>query len=718
MRAWLAILVLGCSTATSKPTSIPADVSTARPAFAYPAARRSAVVETHHGIQIADPYRWLEEMDSPETREWLKAENAQTDAYLAGIAGRDALRTRIAELVSYESFRAPLHRGNHYFWVYRDGRKNQPVISTATSLDGAVATLFDPNLISTDGSLAFAGISISENGARYAYGLSIGGGDWEKWRIRELGSGKDLPEELGHIKYYAPAFTRDGRGLYYSRFPAPPAGRELVETDHDCKVYLHRIGTRVADDVVVYERPDHPTWQYDLEVTRDGRYLVITIGDGQVGDRGQEQIAYLDLQKPGTKPVFLIDKFEAEYLFVGNDGPVFFVETTAGAPNKRIIAIDVRTPARERWKTVVPEGVNAIAHAELAAHQLFVTTMKDAHSAVTAYDLGGRKLRDVELPGLGTALGFRGGPDDNETFYYFTSFTVPGAVYRYDLKTGRSKLWKAPKVAFDPQAFETRQFFFPSKDGTKVPIFVTAKKTLALDGANPTIITAYGFGGVPNLPHFDPATIAWLERGGVVGLVNIRGGGEYGEAWHKAAMRTHRQVALDDFAAAGEWLVANKYTSPQHLGAVGTSGGGMLVGAVTVQRPDLFAATVPIAGVLDLLRFQLFGQGAGWQGDMGSPDDPTELPALYKISPLHNVRARTKYPSVFVVTSDHDVRVAPLHSYKFAAALQAAQSGAGRVLLRVQTESGHGGGSTRSQKIEQETEILAFFARTLGLALN
>jgi prolyl oligopeptidase len=723
MRVLLVVFVLGCSTPTPKPAATPATVAAAtvaaaEPAFAYPTARRGDVVENHHGVKIADPYRWLEEMDSRETRDWLTAENRQADDYLAAIPGRDALHERLGELVRFAAFFPPFRRAGRYFWLYRDGQRNQPVISTATSVDSAATTLLDPNLISTDGSLAFAGLSLSEDGTRFAYGLSIGGGDWQKWHIRDVAGGKELPDELKYIKYYQPAFTRDGKGLYYSRFPAPPPGKELVETDHDCKVYFHQMGTPVANDVVVYERADHPTWQYDLELTRDGRYLIITIGDGQVGDRGQEQIAYLDLQKPHAKPAFLIDSFSAEYLFVGNEGPLFLFKTTDGAANKRIIGIDVRTAARDRWETIVAEGTHAIEDARLTGHQLFVTTMQDAHNAVTAYDLHGKKLHDVELPGLGSVRGFHGGPNDRETFYRFTSFTVPGAVYRYDLTTGTSKPWKTPTVAFDPTAFETQQIFFPSKDGTKVPMFVTAKKGLALDGSHPTIMTAYGFGGIPSLPYFDPTTIAWLERGGLFVLVNIRGGGEYGELWHAAAMRAHRQTGLDDFTSAGEWLIAHRYTSPQHLGAVGTSGGGMLVGAVTVQRPELFGATVPIAGVLDLMRFQLFGQGAGWQGDLGSPDEPDDFIPLYKISPLHNVRAGTKYPSMFVITSDHDVRVAPLHSYKFAAALQAAQSGPGRILLRVETQSGHGGGSTVTQRIDQETDILAFFARNLGLALQ
>ncbi|HEX8115586.1 MAG TPA: prolyl oligopeptidase family serine peptidase, partial [Kofleriaceae bacterium] len=722
--------------AAAAPPAPPAPPPPVRSGLAYPRARTGDVVDTHHGVAVPDPYRWLEDMGSEETRPWVAAQNALTDTYLAGLPGRDALRRRITELVRHEAFGLPVRRGARYFWTHSDGSQDQPVVLTAASLDptGGAAprlasleatprVLLDPNAISTDGSLAFAGLALAERGDRIAYGLSIGGGDWQIWHVRDVATGKDLPDELAHIKYYRPAFTRDGTGLYYSRFPAPPPGKELVETDHDCKLYYHRIGTPAASDVVVYERPDHPTWQFDLAVTRDGRYLVITTGDGQVGDRGVELLGYLDLERPGPRPgkpaapTPLVDRYDAEYVFLGNDGPVFYVETTLDAPNKRIVAIDTRHPARDRWQPIVAEGRDAIEDASLVGRQLIVTTLHDAHHAIAAYDLRGKKLRDLELPGIGSAYGFDGGPDARDTFYAFASFTTPGAVYRYDLASGRAALWKAPQVAFDPASFETTQVFFPGKDGTQVPMFVTAKKGLPRDGSHPTILTAYGFGGISSTPGFNPTLIAWLEHGGVSALVNIRGGGEYGEAWHNAARRARRQVAYDDFLAAGDWLIASKITSPAHLGAIGGSAGGMLVAGALVQRPDRFAAVVPIAGVHDLLRFQLFGQGAGWQGDLGSLDDPAEFAALRATSPLHNVRSGTRYPAVLIITSDHDVRVAPLHSYKLAAALQAAQSGPAPVVMRVQTESGHGGGSTRTQEIEQSSEIYTFFAANLGMPL-
>jgi prolyl oligopeptidase len=704
--------------ATAAAPSSPATPSAPAPAgLRYPATRTDKVVETHHGVAIADPYRWLEDMGSAETQRWVRDQNAWTDAHLATLPGREALRRRIAELISYESFGPPGRHGAHTFWIHRDGKQDQPVLMTAATLDAPAHALLDPNQISPDGKLSFAGTTISHSGARIAYGLAPGGGDWQTWHIRDVATGKDLPDALPDIKYYAPAFTHDGTGIYYSRFPPPPPGKELTETDHDCKVYFHRIGTPASGDRVVYERPDHPTWQFDLTATRDGRYLVITTGDGQVGDRGVELVSYLDLAHPG-KPVALIDQYDAEYIFLGNDGPEFYFQTTLGVANKRIIAIDIRHPARDRWREVLPEGKSAIETATVVGRQLVVTTLQDAHHAVAAYDLRGKKLRDVELPGMGSAYGFTGEPDARDTYYFFQSFTIPGAIYRYDLATGKSTLWKSPKVAFDPASFETTQVFFPSKDGTKVPMFITAKKGLARDGNNPTVMTGYGFGGLSFPPYFSATQLPWLEHGGIFVVVNIRGGGEYGEPWHLAARRTHRQLCYDDFLAAGDWLVANHYTSPAHLGAIGTSGGGLLVGGALMQRPDLFGAVVPIGGVHDLLRFQLFGQGAGWQGELGSVDDPAEFATLRATSPLHNVRPGTRYPAVFVVTSDHDVRVAPLHSYKFAAALQAAQAGPAPIVMRVQTESGHGGSNMRSQEIEQSGEIYAFLAAHLGMRME
>ena len=732
----LGVCACAASTPAPSPPSAPppspppasaasAGASSTAPAWSYPAAPPGTVLEDHHGVKVADPYRWLEDLDSKETRAWVAAENRLTDSYLAGLPGREGLRARLAELSSAESYGVPSHRGGHFFWTHNSGKQDQAVLFTAAGLDAAPSVLVDPNVLSPDGSLAYAGFVASADGARIAYGLSAGGGDWEKWRVRSVAPapsspaaatdpGGDAPDELPFIKYYAPAFARDGKGLYYSRFPAPPAGKELSETDHDCKVYFHRLGTPASKDVVVYERPDHPTWQFEPRVTDDGRYLVIAVGDGEVGDRGQEQLVYLDLTRPDAKPVTLVDVFEAEYDFLGSDGPVFYLQTTLDAPSKRIIAIDTRAAERTAWKEIVPAGSDAIQAATLAGREIFVSTLHDAHSAVAAYGLDGKKVRDVALPGIGTVRGFGGTAADRELYYSFSSFLTPGSVYRYDVASGASTLWKKPSVPFDAAPFETKQVFYPAKDGTKIPLFVTAKKGVPLDGESPVLLTGYGGFGLSMTPSFNAMHATWLEQGGVLALANLRGGGEYGEAWHRAATRGKKQVVFDDFIAAGEWLIANKYTSREKLGIYGGSNGGLLIGAVVTQRPDLFGAAASLSGVLDMLRFPLFGQGAGWEGDYGSPENPVDFRALYAYSPVHNTRPGTHYPATLVVTADHDVRVAPLHSYKFAAALQAAQAGGAPVMLRVETTSGHGGGTTRSSQIDQRSDLLAFFLQNLG----
>ncbi len=506
--------------------------------------------------------------------------------------------------------------------------------------------------------------------------------------------------------------------MFYSRFPAPPAGKELSETDHDCKVFLHVVGQPVASDRVVYEAADHPTWQFEPHLTDDGAFLVIAIGDGEVGDRDVEEIVVLPARAKNAKPRAIVPKFDAEYELVGNDGATLFFKTNAGAAKKKIVAVDARAKGDPRWKTIVPEGDSAIDSAVLAGRKLLVTTLKDAHHAVAEYALDGTKLHDVELPGIGLVAGFDGPRDAKEVFYWFTSFTVPGAVYRLDLATGKSTPWRAPKLAFDPAQFEVKQVFYPSKDGTKVPMFVVAKKGLPMDGSNPTLLYAYGGFGISITPWFEAPSIAWLERGGVLAVANLRGGGEYGEAWHRAGSREHKQVVFDDFIAAGEYLVSSGVTSRAKLGVFGASNGGLLVGAVLVQRPDLFGAAAPLAGVHDMLRFTLFGQGKGWSGEFGSPDDPADFKTLYAYSPLHNVHPGAQYPATLIVTADHDVRVAPLHSYKLAAALQAAQAGPAPILLRVETTSGHGGGTTMTSQIDQSAKLYAFFASALGMTVR
>ncbi len=702
--AWLLVGILGCASAPAHPIH---PTQAARPA--YPVAKRGDTVDQHGTVAVADPYRWLEAMDSPETRAWVSAENRLTDSITNPLATRDTFRTRITELVRQERTGSPVHRGSHYFWLFRDGQHDSPFIMSATSLDEPGTVVLDANTLADGGKISFAGVTYDRAGTVMAYGTAEGGGDWQVWRLRDLASGKDLPEQLTGIKYYPPVLVPGG--VYYSRFPTPAKGTELTAPDRDCKVYLHRLGTPVAEDRVVYERPDRPSWQFELAPTTDDRHLVISIGDGEVGDSGQYQLAVLDVATNHVE--MLHDHFDAEYVYLGDRNGKLYFMTNEGAPNKRIVALELAQPGA--WQPIVAEGANAIEGAALAGDSLLVTELHDAHSAIVQYDLRGAKQRELALPGLGSAFASGADPGARESFGYFTSFTYPGEPLRIDLTTGAMTPWHAPKPGFDPAAFETRQVFVTSSGGARVPMFITMKRGAALDGTHSTLLTGYGFGGVSLTPYFDPAMIAWLEYGGAYALVNVRGGGEYGEAWHDAGKLGNEQHKLDDFNAAAAWLADHHVATASRIGAIGTSGGGLLVAAAVVQHPERYGAMFPIAGVLDLLRFQLFGEGAGWQADLGHPDVPAEFAWLYKISPLHNLVPGAHYPATLVITSDHDVRVAPLHSYKFAAALQAAQGGPAPIVLRVAVNSGHGGSHDLGKQIEQDAEILAFAAKYLEL---
>jgi prolyl oligopeptidase len=689
-------------------------------ALEYPPAPRGPVVDDYHGVRVADPYRWLEDLDSPQTRAWVEAEARLTDGYLASLPQRARLRTRIAALYDYERVGIPFRAGGRYFYTSNTGHEEQSVLYSMRALGERPAVALDPNTLAPAGIVS--AYVPSRDGRLLAYGVSVGGSDWTEWRIRDLATHADLPDVLRFTKYYPPAFTHDGRGVYYSAFPAPHAGAELSTPDLDDALWYHALGTPAAADRRVLYESAHRDWQYEPHVTPDGRWLVVTAGEGEVGDKGREDVYLVDLHAPAPGVVPVARGFEAAFDYVGADaGQVYFL-TTLDAPNGRVIAVDPQNPAREHWRSVIAEGEDAIdltgRSVTLVGHQLIVRSLHSAHTRVVTYDLDGRARREIELPGPGTAAGFDGEPDDRETFYSFTDLITPPAVYRYDLQTGRSTLWRAPWVAFRPADFEERQVFYPSKDGTRIPMLLAYRKGLKLDGNNPLLLYGYGGFGIPDLPTFNPARIAWLEMGGVFANANIRGGGEFGEAWHRQAIRTHKQVVFDDFIAAAEWLIAQHYTSSRKLAIYGRSNGGLLVGACLTQRPDLYGAAVPQVGVLDMLRFDKFGQGAGWEGDYGSPLDPADFKALYAYSPVHNVHAGTRYPATLVITGDHDTRVMPMHSFKFTAALQAAQAGPAPVLLEVERDSGHGGAETVTHAVALNTDIYSFLARNLNVKVE
>lgn len=714
------ISLVALSVACRGPVPVPAQAGT-RHSLSYPAASRDDVVDDYFGTAVPDPYRWLEELDSPKTRAWVTAESRLTRDYLAGIATRPRIRERLLKLNDYEKVGTPFREGERCFYAYNSGLQPQSVLRMTSASLADEALALDPNALSADGSLAVVGYVASTDGQRLAYGVSVAGSDWTEWRVRDLVTGRDLPDQLRNTKYYAPQFSADGGTLYYSAFPAPRAGTELSTKDLGNALYAHVLGHAPTEDRPLPLPPAASDWQYEPHVSRDGRWLVAVAGVGQVGDKARENVYVFDLSTPERAPTAIVEGFDAGYAFIGIDGDTLYLLTTLDAPRGRVLAVDLRHPDRAHFRSVVAQGPDAIDLTEpgvtLVARRLIVRTIHEAHSRVSVYGLDGAFQHEVALPGTGTARGFEGHASDRDTFYSYADLITPPTVYRYDPLTNRSTVFRTPKVAFDASRYEQEQLFYPSKDGTRIPLLIARKKGLPRDGAGPVLLYGYGGFGISILPEFSPKTAAWLELGGSYAIANIRGGGEYGEAWHQQAIREHKQVGFDDFIAAAEYLIAQRYTSAQRLAIIGRSNGGLLVGAALTQRPDLFGAAIASVGVLDMLRFDRFGQGAGWEGDYGSPHDPTGFHALYAYSPVHHVRPGTRYPAVLVITGDHDTRVMPMHSFKFAAALQAAQGGPAPVLLDLESASGHAGGTTVSQAIEQNADIFAFLTRNLEMAV-
>jgi prolyl oligopeptidase len=682
----------------------------------YVPTKRIDHVDDYHGTKVPDPYRWLEAdaRESQEVADWVEAQNKVTFGYLESIPEREAIRKRLTQLWDYEKFSAPSKRGGRYYFYKNDGLQNQSVLYTMDSLDAEPRVLIDPNGWSEDGTVALAGTAVSDAGKYLAYGVAEAGSDWRTWRIMEVESGKVLDDEIKWVKYSGASWTEDGRGFFYGRFDEPADGDEFQSLTFNQKLYYHRVGTPQSDDVLVYRRTDHPDWGFGTDVTEDGRYLVITIWKGT---DDKYRIAYKDLTEPDSMPVDLIENFDNEYSFIGNDGPVFFFQTDLDAPRRRVIAIDTREPAREHWKEILPQAEETLRGVSLVGNLFVARYLEDAKTQVKMFDLAGRFVREVSFPGIGTATGFGGRRADSETFYRFESFATPPSIYRYDLITGESTLLRQANVDFNPDDYEVEQVFYSSKDGTRVPMFLAHRKDIHLDGSNPTLL--YGYGGFNNAltPSFSVSRLAWMEMGGVFALANLRGGGEYGEAWHRAGIKLNKQNVFDDFIAAAEWLIAGGYTRTDKLAIHGRSNGGLLVGAAMTQRPDLFGACLPAVGVMDMLRFHQFTAGRFWVDDYGSADDPEEFRALLAYSPYHNIKDGTKYPPTLVTTADTDDRVVPAHSFKFAAALQHAHSGDAPVLIRIETRAGHGAGKPTSKIIEEIADQFAFLVKNLHMSL-
>jgi prolyl oligopeptidase len=682
--------------------------------LSYPQARRSDQVDDYHGTKVADPYRWLEDTDSAETHAWVEAENKLTFSYLDQIPYRQAIRDRLTKLWNYERYTSPHQEGGRYFYEHNDGLQNQNVLFVAESLNAAPRTLLDPNTLSTDGTVALSGTAISDDGKLLAYGLATSGSDWNEWHVRDVDTGKDLADDLKWVKFSGASWSKDGKGFYYSRYDEPK-GAAMRDANYFQKLYYHRLGTAQSEDTLTYERPDNKEMGFAGSVTDDGHYLIIHVWQGT---SPKNRLYYKDLTQQDSPVVKLLDDFDAQYSFIDNDGPVFWVQTDLEAPRGRLLAIDTRHPERTNWKTLVAQGADKLEFANVVNNSFLLGYLKDARTEVRVHDLSGTLLRNVDLPGIGTAVGFGGKRKDKETFYAFTSFTSPATVYRYDPVAAKSAVFRQPKVDFDASRYETKQVFYKSKDGTRVPMFLTYKKGIKLDGQNPVLLYAYGGFDISLTPFFSVSNVVWLEMGGVYAQPNLRGGGEYGEEWHQAGMKLKKQNVFDDFIAAAEWLIANKYTSTPKLAIRGGSNGGLLIGACVTQRPDLFGVALPEVGVMDMLRFHKFTIGWAWTSDYGSSDNPEEFKALYAYSPLHNLKPGTKYPPTLIATSDHDDRVVPGHSFKFAATMQADQAGPAPILIRIETKAGHGAGKSVTKLIDETADTWAFVAHNMNMKVD
>ncbi|MEM8673616.1 MAG: prolyl oligopeptidase family serine peptidase [Cyanobacteria bacterium P01_G01_bin.67] len=678
----------------------------------YPQTAQVEQSDNYHGVEIKDPYRWLENPDSDATQAWVKEQNKVTSGYLETIAVREEIKQRLTQLWNYEKYSSPFKRGQKYFYFKNDGLQNQSVLYTLDSLDDAGTVLLDPNQLSDDGTVALSGLSISDDGQWMAYGLSNSGSDWVEYRVKNVATGEDCSDYLQWIKFSGVSWTKDHQGFFYSRYDEPNPQTKLEDVNYYQKLYYHRLGTAQAEDTLIYQRPDHKEWGFSGGVTEDGKYLIISVW---LGTDSKNLVFYKNLEQPESEVTELISEFEASYGVIEHEQNILWLQTDLDAPRGKVIAIDLNNPDKSNWQEIIPQAPETLKGVGLLNNQFVANYLQDARSQIKIYDLEGNLVREVELPGIGSAGGFSGKRYDTETFYTFTSFTTPATIYRYDMITGNSTLFRQPEVDFNPDDYQTQQVFYASKDGTKIPMFITHKKGLELNGNNPTYLYAYGGFNISLTPSFSISNLIWLEMGGIYAVPNLRGGGEYGEAWHQAGMRQEKQNVFDDFIAAAEWLIDQKYTSQQKLAIAGGSNGGLLVGACMTQRPDLFAVAIPAVGVMDMLRFHKFTIGWAWCSEYGSPDNEADFKTLYAYSPLHNLQPGTAYPATMITTADHDDRVVPAHSFKFAAALQAAHQGENPVLIRIETKAGHGAGKPTTKVIEEAADKWAFLMENLGI---
>lgn len=684
--------------------------------IAYPETRRDAVVEAQFGVAVADPYRWLENdvRSDAEVADWVAAQNRVTDAYLATLPGRDWFRTRIRQLFDYERFGLPQKKGGRYFYLHNSGLQNQAVLFVRDALDGEGRVLIDPNGWSADGATALSEWVPSENGAHLLYAVQDGGSDWRVAKVLDVATGEDTGDVVHGMKFtLAAAWAKDGSGFFYSRYPEVAEADKFQALNANHRIFFHRLGTPQSADRLVYETPDAPTHSHYAQITDDGHWLVITTSEG-TDDR--YQISLADLNDPAWPTRTIVHGLNHHWSLAGNMGTRFYWTTNSHAPRMRIVTMDVGASEHPEAHELVPEDKATLEGAAIVGHVLVASYLVDARTEIRRHALDGTQLEPVTLPGIGTASGFGGEQDDPETFYAFTSFNDPTTIYRLNIATGESIPWAAPKLLFDPADYHVEQRFYASKDGTRVPMFVVRRKDVT--GPAPTLLYAYGGFNIPLTPSFSASRIAWMEQGGVVAIANIRGGGEYGKAWHDGGRLANKQNSFDDFIAAGETLIAQGIAGAGQLAIQGGSNGGLLVGAVVNQRPDLFAAALPAVGVMDMLRFDRWTAGRYWVDDYGRPAEEADFHRLRGYSPYHNVQSGRDYPAILVTTADTDDRVVPGHSFKYTAALQAADIGDRPHLARIETRAGHGSGKPTDKIIEEAADIWAFAAEWTGLPVK
>jgi prolyl oligopeptidase len=686
--------------------------------IAYPKTATGLQTDTYHGVVVADPYRWLEDDNSPATKEWVAQQNKVTDAFLEAMPQRQSVRKLYTTLYNFEKYGVPYREGGRYFWTRNDGLQPQNVLYTARKLKDTPQVALDPNTLSTDGTVALSGVAPSRDGKLLAYGIAGAGSDWQSWKVRDLQTGKDLADNIQWIKFSGTAWTADNKGFFYARYDAPKEGAALTGVNYFQKLYYHRIGTVQAQDVLVFDNPAEKEWGFGAEVSDDGQQLYINVWKGTGNKNGLLTLALPGGAYTGGTPTPITISFDAEYSPVALHGQQLIVKTTLGAPKGKLIAIDLKHPAPAQWKTLVTEAADSMTFASGVGGKLLLGYLHDASTLVRLHAANGKTLSQVVLPGVGTAAGFTGRWQNKETFFSFSNFTTPGAIYRLDVATGKTSLFKQASTAFDSAQFETQRVFVTSKDGTRLPVFIAHRKGLVLDGNNPTLLYSYGGFNISMTPSYAVTAATWMQMGGVYVLAAIRGGGEYGEDWHQAGTKLKKQNVFDDFIATAQWLIDQRYTRPERLAINGGSNGGLLVGAVANQRPDLFGAAVPQVGVMDMLRYHKFTIGWAWANDYGTVDNEDEFKALLAYSPLHTIKSGARYPAILVTTADHDDRVVPAHSFKYAAALQAVETGPAPKLIRIETSAGHGAGKPTQKIIEERADILAFIANAFHMAVR